>query len=223
MFEVDSLPGVAALDNLGIAESGDGISDVMQEAKWESDYLAKLQDADGGFYFLTYPRNREYESNVTPEDGDPQVVWPKTTSVTAAAIAALAQCASSPLFKQTYPAAAALYLQKAKLGWSFLTNAIAKHGEATFIRRSPPMATTLPTTTKWLGPHAKSFSPPEMPTPISCCSPGSILPIRNLALGLVAHVRILRQLHPQLRLRGSEWARRLCQPIERNLSGRLHQ
>ncbi len=129
MFEVDSLPGIAALDNLGIPESGDGISDVMQEAKWESDYLAKLQDADGGFYFLVYPVNREYESNVTPEDGDPQVVWPKTTSVTAAAVAALAQCASSPLFKATYPAAAALYLQKAQLGWSFLTNAIAKHGK----------------------------------------------------------------------------------------------
>jgi len=129
MFEVDSLPGVAALDNLGLPESGDGISDVMQEAKWESDFLAKLQDADGGFYFLVYPVDREYESNVTPEDGDAQVVWPKTTSVTAAAVAALAQCASSPLFKRTYPAAAALYLQKAQLGWNFLTNAIAKHGK----------------------------------------------------------------------------------------------
>jgi len=129
MFEVDSLPGVAALDNLGIPESGDGISDVMEEAKWESDYLAKLQDADGGFYFLTYPQNREYESNVTPDHGDPQVVWPKTTSVTAAAVAALAQCASSPLFKKTYPQTAAVYLQKAELGWKFLTNAIAKYGK----------------------------------------------------------------------------------------------
>ena len=129
MFEVDSLPGIAAMDNLGIPESGDGLSDVMQEAKWESDFLAKMQDADGGFYFLVYPTNREYESNVTPEDGDPQVVWPKTTSVTAAATAALAQCASSPLFKKTYPATAALYLQKAQLGWQFLTNAIARHGK----------------------------------------------------------------------------------------------
>lgn len=129
IFEVDSLPGVAALDNLGIPESGDGISDVMQEAKWEADYLAKLQDADGGFYFLVYPQNREYESNVTPDHGDPQVVWPKTTSVTAAAVAALAQAATSPLFKQTYPATAALYLQKAKLGWQFLTNAITRYGK----------------------------------------------------------------------------------------------
>jgi hypothetical protein len=128
MFEVDSIPGIAAMDNLGIPESGDGISDVMQEAKWESDFLAKMQDADGGFYFLVYPTNEEYESDVTPDKGSGQVVWPKTTSVTAAAVAALAQCASSPLFKSNYPAAAALYLKKAQLGWHFLTNAVVSHG-----------------------------------------------------------------------------------------------
>ncbi len=130
MFAVDSIPGVAAMDNLGIPESGDGISDVLQEAKWEADYLSKLQDADGGFYFLVYPKTREYESNVLPERGDSQVVWPKNTAVTAAATAALAQCASSPEFKKHFPAAAAQYLKQAQLGWKFLTDAIAKHGKA---------------------------------------------------------------------------------------------
>jgi hypothetical protein len=129
MFAADSLSGVAALDNLGIPESGDGISDVLQEAKWEADYLTKIQDTDGGFYFLVYPQTREYESNVLPDKGDPQVVWPKTTSVTAAAVAALAQCSSSPLMKQAYPQAAAKYLAQAKLGWQFLTNAIARYGK----------------------------------------------------------------------------------------------
>ena len=129
MFTADSIPGAAALDNLGLPESGDGISDIMQEAKREADYLAKLQDADGGFYFLVYPKTREYESNVQPDHGDSQVVWPKNTSVTAAGVAALAQCASSPRFKAAFPAEAALYLQKAKLGWQFLMNAIAKYGK----------------------------------------------------------------------------------------------
>lgn len=130
MFAVDNLPGVAALDNLGIPESGDGVSDVLQEAKWESDFLAKMQDTDGGFYYSVYPINREYESDVLPENGDPQVVWPKNTVSTAAAVAALAQCASSPKFKQAFPQAAANYLAKAKLGWQFLTNAIAQFGAA---------------------------------------------------------------------------------------------
>jgi hypothetical protein len=129
IFEVDSLPGVAAFDNMGIPESGDGISDVLQEAKWEADFLAKMQDTDGGFYFLVYPREREYEDDVLPDRGDPQVVWPKTTAVTAAAVGALAQAGSSPSFKLAYPAVAASYLQKARLGWAFLTNAIALHGK----------------------------------------------------------------------------------------------
>jgi hypothetical protein len=129
-FSVDSIAGVAALDNLGLPESGDGISDLMQEAKIESDFLAKLQDTDGGFYFLVYPKDRRYENNVLPDRGDPQVVWPKNTAATAAAVAALAEMASSPRFKAAYPQAAADYLAKAKLGWKFLTDAIAKHGKA---------------------------------------------------------------------------------------------
>ena len=129
VFAADAFPGVGALDNLGLPESGDGRSDLLQEAKWESDFLAKMQDSDGGFYFLVYPRNRKYEDNVLPDHGDPQIVWPKNTAATAAAVAALAQTASSPLFKAQFPAAAASYLEKARLGWSFLAAAIAKHGK----------------------------------------------------------------------------------------------
>ena len=56
VFAADAFPGVGALDNLGLPESGDGKSDLLQEAKWEADFLAKMQDTDGGFYFLVYPR-----------------------------------------------------------------------------------------------------------------------------------------------------------------------
>lgn len=129
VFAADNFPGAGALDNLGLPESGDGKSDLLQEAKWEADFLAKMQDADGGFYFLVYPREREYEIDVLPDHGDPQIVYPKTTAVTAAAVAALAQCASSPKFKQQFPEAAALYLEKAKHGWAFLERALAKHGK----------------------------------------------------------------------------------------------
>ena len=33
-----------------------------QIAKWEADFLAKMQDTDGGFYFLVYPRDSAYEN-----------------------------------------------------------------------------------------------------------------------------------------------------------------
>jgi hypothetical protein len=129
VFAADAFPGVAALDNLGLPESGDGKSDLLQEAKWEADFLAKMQDADGGFYFLVYPRDRRYEDNVLPDSGDPQVVFPKTTAVTAAAVAALAEIASSPTFKAQFPAEAAAYLEKARRGWAFLSAAISTYGK----------------------------------------------------------------------------------------------
>src|SRR4029078_11210360 len=84
--------------------------------------------ADGGFYYSVYPINREYEYDVLPENGDPEVVWPKNTTAAAAGVAALAQCASSPRFKLAYPQTASNYLAKARLGWQFLTNAINARG-----------------------------------------------------------------------------------------------
>ncbi|MEK7684946.1 MAG: glycoside hydrolase family 9 protein [Verrucomicrobiota bacterium] len=128
VLAADAFPGAGALDNLGLPESSDGKSDLLQEAKWEADFLARMQDADGGFYFLVYPRGRAYEDNVLPDQGDPQVVFPKNTAATAVAVAALAQASSSPLFRRQFPEAAALYLQKARLGWGFLEGAIARHG-----------------------------------------------------------------------------------------------
>ena len=100
IFAADSFPGVAELDNLGIPESGDGI----------------------------YPRERKYEDDVTPDQGDPQIVYPKNTAATAAAVAALAQAATSPVFKKAYPKEAEKYLAAAKKGWDFLQRAIAKYG-----------------------------------------------------------------------------------------------
>lgn len=128
VFAVDNFPGSGDLDNLGLPESGDGKSDLLQEAKWEADFLARMQDADGGFYFLVYPKERRYEHDVLPDKGDPQIVYPKTTAATAAAVAALTQTATSPLFKKQFPEAAASYLAKAKKGWTFLEQAFEKHG-----------------------------------------------------------------------------------------------
>lgn len=128
IFAADNFPGVDRIDNLGIPESGDGIPDAIQIAKWESDFIVKMQDADGGFYFLVYPRDRPYELDVLPENGDPQVVFPKTIVSTAAAVGALAQCAASPVFRKYYPTEAKRYLAAATKGYEFLLSAIAKHG-----------------------------------------------------------------------------------------------
>jgi hypothetical protein len=135
VFAADNFPGVAALDNLGLPESGDGRSDVLQIARWEADFLARLQDDDGGFYFLVYPRDRRYEDNVLPDRGDPQIVWPKNSAATAAAVAALAQCASSPAFRAAFPDAAKHYLEVARRGWEFLMAAEKRLGRGNTYRK----------------------------------------------------------------------------------------
>jgi hypothetical protein len=127
-FAADAFPGVADLDNLGLPESGDGSSDLLQLARWEAEFLVRMQDDDGGFYYLVYPRDRSYEQDVLPDRGDPQVVFPKNTSVTAAAVAALAQLSSSPRFRRDFPADAPRYLDAARKGWAFLERAFARHG-----------------------------------------------------------------------------------------------
>jgi hypothetical protein len=128
VFAVDALPGVADLDNLGLPESGDGTSDVLEEAKKEADYLAKMQDSDGGFYYLVQPRDRTYESDVPPDRGDPQAVFPKNTVATAAAVAALAQAGSSPALRAAFPSDAGRYLAAARRGWELLERVEARHG-----------------------------------------------------------------------------------------------
>ena len=129
MTAVDAFPNVDKIDNLGLPESDDGISDILQIAKYEADFLAKLQDDDGGFFFLVYPKERAYESEVAPDKGDDQVVFPKNTASTAAASAALAQMASSKKFRFHFPMEASRMLEQAKRGWEFLEKAWAEHGE----------------------------------------------------------------------------------------------
>lgn len=128
LFAVDAFPGAAQLDNLGLPESGDGVSDLVQLSQWEIDFLLRMQDADGGWFFLVQPRDRSYEDNVLPDAGDPQVVFPKNTSATAAAVAALAQAASTPAFREASPVTARRALAAAERGWAFLQRAWTAHG-----------------------------------------------------------------------------------------------
>ena len=127
MFATDSLPGVAGLDNLGIPESGDGVSDLLQIALYEANFLSELQDDDGGFFFLVYPDGQKYEDDVTPDEAGKQIVFPKNTASTAAATAALAQIGGSPHMQKLDMAQASKFLQQAERGWEFLEAAWEKY------------------------------------------------------------------------------------------------
>jgi len=128
MFANDALPGVSDIDNLGLPESGDGTGDLLQIALLEAKFLAKLQDTDGGFFFLVYPEDRKYEDDIAPDEAGGQIVFPKNTAATAAATAALAQIGGSRHLQAFDKSSASQFLLQAELGWKFLEEAWAAHG-----------------------------------------------------------------------------------------------
>ncbi len=78
-------------DDIGIPESGNGIPDVLDEAKYELDWLLKMQADNGGVYHKVTCRN--FPGEVMPEDETDQlVIMPITTTSTGdfAAVMAIA-------------------------------------------------------------------------------------------------------------------------------------
>ena len=80
-------------DDTNIPESGNGVPDLLDEVKWELDWLLKMQDADGGFFNRV--AGRSYDNGSGPPSGDtqPRFYTAKTTWATADAAASLAHAA----------------------------------------------------------------------------------------------------------------------------------
>ena len=117
-------------DDSNIPESGNGKPDVLDEVKWELDWMLKMQDsASGGFYHLIYPNNCPADgSSCKPEDITEQrfvedlmggVSNVRPTASTAKAVAALAHAARA--FKDYDKAYADRLLAAAVAGWGYLT------------------------------------------------------------------------------------------------------
>ena len=104
-------------DNLGIPESGNGKADVLDEAKFELDWMLKMQDSNGGVHHkvscATFP------GYIMPEkETDELIVTPVTTTSTGDFAAAMALAAE--VYKEYDPTYAAKCLAAAEKAWSFL-------------------------------------------------------------------------------------------------------
>ena len=78
-------------DDIGIPESGNGVADVLDEAKYELDWLFKMQRSDGGVYHKVTCRN--FPGEVMPQDETEElVIMPVSTTATGdfAAVMAIA-------------------------------------------------------------------------------------------------------------------------------------
>lgn len=99
-----------------IPESGNNIPDILDEIKYETDWLKQMQAPDGGVYFRVTPAT--WSTGLPEEEFNALYVSEKTTQSTALFAAALAMASRN--FKKYLPAYADNCLAMAKKAWTFL-------------------------------------------------------------------------------------------------------
>lgn len=119
-----------AHDNLGLPESGDGISDILQEFLIEINWLKDMQDpVDGGVFGMSKPKGMHYQSTMPGEDETlKRYLAPKDTTVTAGYAAALARAARSPILQNHDSELAELLKERAIKAWEWLAQNEGMHG-----------------------------------------------------------------------------------------------
>ena len=80
-------------DDTNIPESGNGVPDLLDEVKWELDWLLKMQDTDGGVFNRVAGRSFDNGPDPPASDTQPRFYTAKTTWATATAAASFAHAA----------------------------------------------------------------------------------------------------------------------------------
>jgi len=123
----------AISDNTNIPESGNHVSDLLDEIKWELDWAETMQDKDGGVFFkLT---SKKFCGFVKPQDDNlERYVVGKSTTSTLNFAAMFAQAAR--VWQKIDPALSEKYLTEAKGAWDWAIK------NPSVIFRNPPDIST---------------------------------------------------------------------------------
>ena len=118
-FAYEMMPEYYNSLNLNIPESGNGIPDILNELKWELDWLFAMQDEDGGVY--TKLSSLRFCSMIMPhEDKLDRYMIGKSTAAALDFAAMMAM--SARIFKpyeQVFPGISAKALNAAKRAWNW--------------------------------------------------------------------------------------------------------
>jgi endoglucanase len=120
LLEAYRLNPAVFTDALGIPESGNGLPDLLDELKWELDFLKRMQDATGSNGFLLKVGLDTYEGSSSPPSSDtrPRYYLPECTSAT---LAGTAMLASAAVVFKSVPSQLAYgsdLLARAELAWA---------------------------------------------------------------------------------------------------------
>jgi hypothetical protein len=124
LWAYETFPDLFPDGMANIPESGNGVPDILDEVRWELDWIIRMQDREsGGFYQKVWPNN----ASVTPDrDRQARFVYDKVgdqgnvrpTAATAAAVAVLAH--GSVVLRPFDARYADLLLERARQGWAYL-------------------------------------------------------------------------------------------------------
>ena len=113
-------PGVFD-DATDIPESGNGVPDLLDELKWELDWLKKMQDKDGGVFNRVAGRSFDNGPDPPQTDTQPRFYSAKTTWATATAAASFAHAARIfERYDKSFPGYRAQLRTAAERAWDYL-------------------------------------------------------------------------------------------------------
>ena len=116
LLAVEHIPG-AFRRTVNIPESGNGVPDILNEARWELEWMLKMQRADGGVYHKTTTPG--FAGFILPEhDLDQWVVCPVSATATGDFAGVMAM--ASRIYQQFDQAFAARMLAAAEQAWAWL-------------------------------------------------------------------------------------------------------
>lgn len=113
-------------DDYGIPESGNGVSDLLDEARFELEWMLKMQDTDGGVYHKVTCKNFP-ETVEAIEETDQLVLAPKSLAATGDFAAVMAEAAY--LYKDIDADFADTCLAAAESAWNYMET---HDGEASY-------------------------------------------------------------------------------------------
>ncbi|SJZ57649.1 glycoside hydrolase family 9 protein [Anaerorhabdus furcosa] len=108
-------------DNLAIPESGNGISDILDEAKYELDWLLKMQTSWGEIYSKVVTPS--FAGDIIPEQDNQQLYVVGSSTTTTADFVAIMALASQ-IYADVDPDFSNKCLEAAKLSWDYLLSSV---------------------------------------------------------------------------------------------------
>ena len=117
LLAYENFPDRFNKDDLNIPESGNGIPDLLDEVRYEIEWLLKMQNSNGGIYFKV--TKEQFESFIMPQN-DSGIRYIYTISSTATGNFAAIMAKAARLYQPFDPTFANQCLTSATLAWSFL-------------------------------------------------------------------------------------------------------